>query len=651
MVMIKNLPIKGKLILLVSPLLFFICVVGLVGMRSMADGEKALNTIYVDRVECLGQIANIQDGYRNKIMRMTRKLAEKKVGFDEALKSFDEGQKQIDTEWKTYLSTYLVPEEAQIADRVKERMRAAEPNLIILRRYIADKDYAAVANFAAKSMGETIDPINAELAALANLQIRVAKEVYDEHAITSVRDRNLMIAMIVIALLLSVYLAYKIIPMITKPLAVANSAIEKMASGNLNIEIHDDGSHDEIGQIIRATAAITKTLQKVERDLREQINAAREGALSVRADARQHPGVFGDLVSGVNELMENLTAPMNEIANVMAKLASGDIRGRITGEYAGELKALKANVNRSLEALVSLLDSISNFASFISKGDLTYKVEGNFQGEFAAIKQNLNAAVDQLSGVLNNVIETTEKVTVSATQTSAASKDVSEHAHNQTVNLVEISAAIEQTVSAISEIVRSTERGATLAQNAADAAEHGEATLSELSETVNGISEKNKQINQISELIGDIAEKTYVLALNAGLEALRAGSEGAGFGLIANKITALAEEVAEATRSIKSLISEATDTVEEGVQGAGSAKTAIHEIVDLSRQNGSTVQSIATSVEQQNSMMKTLKDKVLELKLIGQSTAAAAEEISVTMQSLVGTAQSLKKETDRIKTS
>jgi methyl-accepting chemotaxis protein len=109
--------------------------------------------------------------------------------------------------------------------------------------------------------------------------------------------------------------------------------------------------------------------------------------------------------------------------------------------------------------------------------------------------------------------------------------------------------------------------------------------------------------------------------------------------------------VAEATRSIKSLISEATDTVEEGVQGAGSAKTAIHEIVDLSRQNGTTVQSIATSVEQQNSMMKTLKDKVLELKLIGQSTAAAAEEISVTMQSLVGTAQSLKKETDRIKTS
>ena len=50
------------------------------------------------------------------------------------------------------------------------------------------------------------------------------------------------------------------------------------------------------------------------------------------------------------ELMENLTAPMNEIANVMAKLASGDIRGRITGDYAGELKALKANVNRSLDA-------------------------------------------------------------------------------------------------------------------------------------------------------------------------------------------------------------------------------------------------------------------------------------------------------------
>ncbi|QKM65256.1 methyl-accepting chemotaxis protein [Polynucleobacter tropicus] len=649
--MIKNLSIKNKLILLVSPLLFFICLIGWDGMKTTNEGEKALTTMYVDRVECLGQLLNVRDGYSIYIMGATRKLVARSIGYDEALKSFDEGQALIEREWKTYLSTYLVPEEAAKADMVKEKMRAAEASLRTLRQNIKDKDGNAIARFADRGLAEAIDPIVFQLSGLSALQVRVAKEVYDEHLVTSSLSKKFLIAMIVLAIAISAYLSYKIILMITKPLEIANNAIEKMAAGNLDIEISDDGSHDEIGQIIRSTAAITKTLQKVERDLREQINAAKEGSLSARADARQHPGAFGNLVNGVNELMENLTAPMNEIANVMAKLASGDIRGRITGDYAGELKALKANVNRSLDALVSLLDSISNFATTIAKGDLTYQIEGNFQGEFAAIKQNLNAAVNQLSGVLNNVIETTEKVTVSATQTSAASKDVSEHAHNQTVNLVEISAAIEQTVSAISEIVRSTEKGAALAQKAADAAENGEETLSALSETVNGISEKNKQINQISELIGDIAEKTYVLALNAGLEALRAGNEGAGFGLIANKITALAEEVAEATRSIKSLISEATDTVEEGVHGAGSAKTAIHEIVDLSRQNGTTVQSIATSVEQQNSMMKTLKDKVLELKLIGQSTAAAAEEISVTMQSLVGTAQSLKKETDRIKTS
>ena len=650
--MIKNLSIKNKLILLVTPLLFFICLIGWDGMKTTNEGEKALTTIYIDRVECLGQLLDVRDGYSIYIMGATRKLVAKSIGYDEALKSFDEGQALIEKEWKAYLSTYLVPEEAAKADQVKEKMRAADASLKALRQNIKEKNSAAIAKFAERGLAEAIDPIVFQLSDLSELQVRVAKEVYEEHLVTSAMSKKFMIAMILLAIGISAYLAYKIILMITKPLNEANLAIEKMASGNLDIQIdQEDASRDEIGQIIRSTAAITKTLQNVEKDLREQINAAKEGSLSVRADAKQHPGAFSGLVSGVNELMENLTAPMNEIANVMAKLASGDIRGRITGDYAGELKALKANVNRSLDALVSLLDSISNFATTISKGDLTYKIEGNFQGEFAAIKQNLNTAVDQLSGVLNNVIETTEKVTISATQTSAASKDVSEHAHNQTINLVEISAAIEQTVSAISEIVRSTERGAALAQNAANAAENGETTLASLSATVNGISEKNKQINQISELIGDIAEKTYVLALNAGLEALRAGNEGAGFGLIANKITALAEEVAEATRSIKSLISEATDTVEQGVQDAGSAKTAIHQIVDLSHQNGSTVQSIATSVEQQNSMMKTLKDKVLELKLIGQSTAAAAEEISVTMQALVGTAQSLKKETDRIKTS
>jgi methyl-accepting chemotaxis protein len=647
--MIKNLSIKYKMITLITPLLIFIGVVGWVGMKSMKNANDALSTIYHDRVECLDQIMKIRDGFSIHIMGMSRKLVNKTVTYEEALKSFEKGQDVIDQQWKDYLSTYLVPEEAAIADRLKQKMKDSTNRLNSLHEYIKDKDYSRISKFSERELSEIVDPIVVDLSELAELQVRVSKETFNEHVSVAEGDKNFIISMIILSYLLSIMLAYKIILMITEPLAVANVAINKMADGNLNVEIVDNGSKDEIGEIIRSTSAIAKTLKNVDRDLREQIDSVREGSLSTRADAKQHPGSFADIVSGVNNLMDTLTAPMNEIASVMAKLASGDVRGRITGEYAGELRALKGNVNRSLDALVALLDAIGIFSSNLAKGDLTYKVDGNFQGEFAAIKQNLNTAVDQMGGVLRNVIETTQQVSVSANQTSAASKDVLEHTHNQTINLSEVSSAIEQTVAAITEIMKSTEQGSALAQNAAVAAENGETTLLSLSETVHSIADRNKRISQISELIGDIADKTYVLALNAGLEAVRAGNEGTGFGLIATKITTLAEEVAGATRSIKALIGEATESVEAGVQGATEAKLSIHQIVELSRQNGVTVQGIATSVEQQNAMMHTLKERVLDLKAIGQTTANAAEEISHTMHGLVQISQDLKKETDRIK--
>jgi methyl-accepting chemotaxis protein len=626
-------------------------VVGWVGMHSTLQSQSAMDTLYHDRVECLAQLKNINDGYSIKIAGAIRKYASKSINSEDALKSIDEGRALIDSEWKAYLATYLVPEEAKLAELVKEQMKSAHGHLDTARDLIKDKKTDKVADFSDHTLADTVDPVIKSLSDLSELQIRVAKEIFDEQEKSGKTSRTLLIAGIILAILVGSFLGYKITLLITRPLKVANDSIAAMARGNLQVNIEPTDSRDEIGEILRSTQAIAKTLQNVDVDLREQINAIREGALSSRVDASIHPGTFGEICLGINALLETVTQPMNEIAAVMAKLASGDIRGRVNGDYQGEIKALKNNVNRSLDALVSLLDAIGEFASALAKGDISYKVAGNFQGDFAQIKQNLNAAVDQLSSVLSNVVESTEQVSVSATETSAASKSVLEHARSQASHLNEVSTAIDQTGTAISEIAHSAERSSVLAQDAAQAAEQGQVTLSSLVESVHSIESKNKKISQISELIADIADKTYVLALNAGLEAVRAGDHGKGFGLIAAKITTLAEEVAEATRSIKTLIIEATDSVSEGVASANEAHQSVARIVELSHQNGSNVMAIATSVEEQNAMMQMLKERVNELKEIGATTAAASQQISVTMEGLMSIAHSLKTETDRLKTS
>lgn len=190
-----------------------------------------------------------------------------------------------------------------------------------------------------------------------------------------------------LAIIIGAALSFYLIRMITRPLNYATLYINRMANGDLDFIIEKFDSRDESGQIIASTAAISATLKAVMHDLHSQITAAKEGALSVRANAIVHPGLFVEIVEGVNMLFDTLSDPMNEIAAVMAKLASGDIRGRIMGDYKDELRALKGNVSRSLDALVNLLDAISVFSSKLAVGDLTAEIEGAFQGEFATIKK------------------------------------------------------------------------------------------------------------------------------------------------------------------------------------------------------------------------------------------------------------------------
>lgn len=528
----------------------------------------------------------------------------------------------------------------EIADRETSRLRT------ILTTTNADQ----LTEFVLKSLYPAIDPVSEKFSSLIDVQLKVAKEVYDINDAHFNLSRKRMIALTIGAMLLGIVAGIATIRAISRPVTYARDLIERMARGDLDIEVIDDGSKDEIGEMVRATAEIARTLKAMNKDLRDMIDAARVGALSVRVDATQHHGEFSHLIQGVNDLVETLTAPLFEVAGVMAKLASGDVRGRITGAYEGDLRALKGNVNRSLDALVTLLDEISAFAIAMADGNLTRSIEGSYQGDFAAIKVNLNQAVNQLRSVLRKVSASTEDVACSATQTTAAAIDVSRHAANQMTTLSEVSSAIEQTVTAIAEIARSAERSSTLGRNTAITAKDGQIKLNYLTDAVDSIASKNTRISQISDLIASIADKTYVLALNAGLEAVREGEHGRGFGLIANKITVLAEDVAQATRNIRGLVDETTESIRTGVAVAGEARSSITKIVEVSQESSVTSQSIAAAIEEQNAMAQVLKEQVLHLQMVGQTTAGAAEEISATMNALTTMARELRAETDRIRT-
>ena len=648
--MFKNLKIGLKLSLLVCLLNAFVVTVGWIGLRGMQAGDAALDTVYNDRVVPLRDLKIIAAMYADNIVDTVHKARNNTLPYDQAIKNIDIATETIAKKWSEYRATYLVDQEKVLVAQVTPLMEIADHTAARARALLVAGKPEPLAPFAAQELYPAIDPVSEKFSALIEVQLTVAKQVYDEHQALYELSRKRMIALIIGALVIGLAVGIAIIRSITGPVSYVCSAIERMAKGDLAVDIVDDGRADEAGQMIRATAQIAATLKAVAKDLRGMIDAARAGALSARADATRHQGEFATLVGGANDLVDVLSRPLFEVAGVMAKLASGDVRGRMTGAYEGDLRALKGNVNRSLEALVALLDEISTFATALAEGDLTRSIEGSYQGDFAAIEVNLNKAVDQLRSILQAVGRSTDDVANSANETTAAAVDVSRQAASQMATLADVSSAIEQTVAAIAEIARGADRGSVLGRNAAATAEDGRAKLTRLNDAVDSIAAKNTRISQISDLIAGIADKTYVLALNAGLEAVRAGDHGRGFGLIAHKITTLAEEVAHATRDIRTLVNEATESVKAGVMAAGEARVSIDRIVETSRESGETVQTIAAAIDEQNAMAHMLKERVVHLHMVGQTTAGAAEEISATMASLTAMAADLKAETGRLRT-
>jgi methyl-accepting chemotaxis protein len=648
--MLNHLKIRSKLLLLVGPLIILIAVLGYIAETAFLTGQSAMNTIYEDRVVPLRDLKIISDMYAVNIVDTAHKTRSGALGRDAAIANIQKARSEVKERWDAYLATYLVEKERAIVAEIKPRLVSADKVVNHLESLLKNGKDAELASFISRDLYPGIDPVTDKLSELIELQMDVAKESTVSTTKQFESSRHLIIVLIFGAVLLSVLASWLVIRAITQPIAQVRNAILKMAEGDLYVSINDDGRRDESGQMIRATIAIADTLNAVSHDLGELIEAAQAGTLSVRADPTRHKGEFAKLVLGANALLETLAEPLNEVAAVMGKLASGDVRGRMTGEYSGELRALKGNVNRSLDILVTVLDAISLYASALADGNLTQTIEGSFQGEFANMKLNLNKAVNQLRNVLTEVGRATEHVSVSSRETTAAAVEVSRHAAGQMSTLVDVSGAIEQTAAAISDIAGSADRARVLARQAVEAAEGGQSTLVAMTTAVHSIADKNARIHQISELISSIADKTYVLALNAGLEAARAGQDGGGFGLIANKISALAEDVAMATREIRGLVQEATSTVDAGVVTATEAKSAMVQIVGMSQQSGETIQSIAAAIEEQSAMMQLLKDRVVRLQTVAQTTASASEEISATMQSLTSVSQHLKSETDRLRT-
>ncbi|HLJ86052.1 MAG TPA: HAMP domain-containing methyl-accepting chemotaxis protein [Candidatus Angelobacter sp.] len=373
--------------------------------------------------------------------------------------------------------------------------------------------------------------------------------------------------------------------------------------------------------------------------------------------------------------------PIKQLTEFSERLSHGDYRARASVEAADDLGFIAENLNRAAEqasramfnqeAQENLQKSVTEFLTIVSqiaRGDLTLRgrVTSDALGN---VVDSVNYMLDNFAKVLDRVRKAAIDVQSSANEILIASEEMSSGAIQQDQEITNTSSAVEELTVSMKQVSNNAEASAEAARRALDAAEQGNRSVRDTLEgmqrirssvqatakRIKALGDRSLEISEIVNVINDITEQTNLLALNAAIEAARAGEAGRGFAVVADEVRKLAEHSRNATKDIAALIKaiqaetndavvvmeEGTKEVEIGAKLADQAGKALEAISTVVRQSAELVQEISLASKQQVRGTEGVANAMQIISNITRQTSQGARQTARTVEQLVHMSEQL----------
>ncbi|MCI8538841.1 MAG: HAMP domain-containing protein [Oscillospiraceae bacterium] len=334
----------------------------------------------------------------------------------------------------------------------------------------------------------------------------------------------------------------------------------------------------------------------------------------------------------VLRLAKSISRPVKSVTERMIALSDGDLHTEVVQVRSGdELEVMTRTLGDTVESVNRYILDLQQVLNQVAVGNLTAGPQVDYKGDFALIRSSLGVILQSMNETISGFRAASGRLAEMSEELNGQSGQLHHASVEQTQSTEELVKEVSHVKERLSSVTESSGQTRAKTEEIAQCIQEANIHMGDLTSAMDGISANAQKITQIAKSIEDIAFQTSILAINASVEAARAGTAGKGFAVVAEEVRQLASRSTEAAQSAAEMVNGTRAIIQTGVERTADTAASLRNISAVSGQISGITDQLAAAVQGQESALTIMEERIETISAIAGrnlSNASSTEQAS-----------------------